>query len=74
MGKTSLVKLSGGPRGEEIEKFLHEYGKSEYDVSSFVILDDNTDMGSLMDHLVHCDPEIGLTEKLAEVAIKKLRN
>ncbi len=72
VGKTPLVKLSGGPRGEEIERSLHEYKKSEFDVSSFVILDDNTDMGSLSSHLVHCDPETGLTEELAGVAIRKL--
>ncbi|KKM28010.1 hypothetical protein LCGC14_1569000 [marine sediment metagenome] len=72
VGKTSLVKLSGGPRGEEIEKFICEYRKSEYDVSSFVILDDNTDMGSISSHLVWCDPETGLTKELADIVIRKL--
>ncbi len=72
IGKTPLVKLSGGPRGEEIEKFLYEYRESEFDVSSFAILDDNTDMGPLSSHLVWCDSETGLTEGLANAAIRKL--
>ena len=72
IGKTPLVKLSGGPRGEEIERFLYEYRKSEFDVSSFVILDDDTDMGDLMEHLVWCSPNTGLTEGLADIAIRKL--
>lgn len=72
IGKTPLVKLSGGRRGEEIERFLYEYRKSEFDVSSFVILDDNTDMGDLMEHLVWCSPETGLTKGLADIAIRKL--
>ena len=73
IGKTPPVKLSGGRRGEEIERFLYEYRKSEFDVSSFIILDDNTDMGDLMEHLVWCDSKTGLTERLADIAIEKLK-
>jgi hypothetical protein len=78
-GKTP--HLTGKDRGAEIEAWLDDYGKlthlsprapSETVVDSFVILDDDSDMGRLSDRLVKIDPTTGLTMEKAVEAIKML--
>lgn len=41
---------------------------TRYEVSSFVILDDMSDMGHLQPYLVECDYHLGFTEKDYELA------
>lgn len=48
------VKLSNNYRGNEIKWWLAEH-KEDYEVNSFVILDDDADMEPFMDHLVQTD-------------------
>jgi hypothetical protein len=55
-------------RGDEIKLWL----KKNRQVKKFVILDDDSDMGSLKKHLVQTDPSIGLSEQIADIVIKKL--
>lgn len=50
-------------RGEEIQAWL-----TEHDVHSFVILDDDTDMGTLSGHLVQTSSREGLTDAHIEQA------
>jgi hypothetical protein len=57
-------------RGDEIKLWL----KKNKQVKKFVILDDDNDMGSLKKHLIQTDPSVGLTEQIADIAIKKLLN
>jgi len=56
------------PRDEEIGAFLARYPAK----MPYVILDDNTDMGDLLPHLVKTDSNIGLTEENADRAIEML--
>ena len=49
-----------GVRGGEIQEWLTEYRKSRW-VDSFVILDDDQDMGELLPRLVQTNFETGLT-------------
>lgn len=62
-------------RGEEIKSWLRtQFLKSNFPVTSIVILDDDTDMGPVMDYLVHTNVEEGLTESdllKAEEVLKK---
>jgi hypothetical protein len=59
-------------RGVEIQAFLDEYTKHR-DVSSFVIIDDDRDMGSkLMPHLLQCEFRTGLTDAIAAECIVRL--
>lgn len=53
-------------RGDEIQKWLD---KSIEDIESFVILDDDSDMVHLMDHLVKISDGKGLVEADADKAI-----
>jgi hypothetical protein len=78
-GKTP--HLTGKDRGAEIEAWLDDYGKlahlsprapSETVVESFVILDDDGDMGRLSSRLVKADYRTGLTMEKAVEAIKML--
>lgn len=57
-------------RGAEIYKWLLE--NERYEIESFVILDDDSDMGPLMDRLVKTEGHIGLTMAHAERAIEML--
>jgi hypothetical protein len=59
--------LNDKDRGFEIEAWL-EQNKTE----KFVILDDDSDMGNLMHHLVKTKSETGLTKELAEKVINLL--
>jgi len=65
---TPRLVNDSGTRGDEIRQWLLEHPN----VSRFVILDDDTDMGVLRDKLVKCDTNIGLTPTLANFAIQKL--
>ena len=56
-------------RGEEIRDFLDEYDDIGIKVNSFVILDDDTDVGIFTPYLVRTDLECGLTMADAEKAI-----
>lgn len=47
-------------RGMEIHCWLEENGSCD---EKFVIIDDSSDMGPLLDHLVRTNTEVGLTEK-----------
>lgn len=68
IGQTLLIKLSTAMRGDEIWAWLFDNKRLK---DSFIILDDNTDMRSVMAHLVQCNPCIGLTKELADIAIRK---
>jgi hypothetical protein len=75
---------TGDIRGNEIRCWMDRYNnrrdwklnrdQEDFDpIESFVILDDDSDMGDLLQYLVRCDGEKGLLEKEAEQAIKILR-
>lgn len=71
-----LIKKQDGiyvaqERGEEIAAWLNDYER--YPIESFVILDDDADMGALKDRLVQTSFERGLTMADAERAIELLR-
>ena len=74
IGETPILFAKKGgiwkatPRGDEIAKYLH--GKN--DIESFVILDDDNDMGELETHLIQTPFDTGLTEKDADLAIDML--
>lgn len=55
------------PRGVEIAQWL-----AENPVDSFVILDDDSDMGELSDKLVLTKSFVGLTPEIAQEAIDRL--
>ena len=55
-------------RGLEIQKWLDK----NPGVDKFIILDDDSDMVHLMSHLLQTDGEFGLTNEIADEAIKRL--
>lgn len=59
-----------GTRGEEIATWLQLHGK----VTTFVILDDDNDMGALSSHLVQTSHETGLTDADVDRAITLLNS
>ena len=65
IGKTPVLWKK---RGIEIQTWLDE----NPGVEKFVILDDDSDMVHLMDHLLQTDGEFGLTEEIADEAIEML--
>jgi len=76
---------TGDIRGNEIRCWIDRYNngkdwnltdrdKKIEPIESFVILDDDADMGSLVSRLVQCKNESGLTRKEAEKAVKILNN
>ncbi len=67
IGKTPILWKK---RGIEIQEWLDE----NPDVEKFVILDDDSDMVHLMPHLLQTDGEFGLTNEIADEAIKRLNN
>lgn len=74
IGQTPPTRSSDSCRGDEISEWLHSASnKLGKRIEHFVILDDNSDMDPIMDHLVQCDSHIGLTEELANKAIEMLR-
>ena len=60
----------GMSRGAEIAEFLNTY---QTPVASFVILDDDDDMGDLAGHLIQIDHRVGLTDADVERALVMLR-
>lgn len=56
-------------RGQEIHQWIDNCG---YNIDEFVILDDDSDMDDLMDHLVKCDAVLGFTYYEYEKAMKIL--
>lgn len=68
---TPILHISRVPRGREIKKWLEEHKNLE--IKSFVILDDDSDMGDLKKYLVKTDPNVGLTIDDAKKAIKILK-
>jgi len=65
---TPRLRNENATRGSEIKQWLVEHPV----VSQFIILDDDTDMDDLRDHLIKCDTELGLTQPIAERAIQRL--
>ena len=51
--------LEGKIRGEEIKKWIEDNNYVNF--NNFIILDDDTDMGDLDNHLIKCDPYLGFT-------------
>jgi len=67
--KTPTISISGCERGTEIQRWINECG---YDITNFIILDDDSDMCHLMDKLVQTNNKFGLTKKEALIAIEML--
>ena len=65
IGYTDILHKS---REEEILKYLERLGNN----ISIIILDDDNDFKVLEEYLIQTDYEYGLTEKDADLAIKKL--
>lgn len=59
-------------RGDEMEDWLVDFAFYHPGLPPFVILDDDADMGYLIDWLVRCDFTTGLTRELADRAIAML--
>ena len=58
-------------RGDEIQAWIEDFEVTQNEeVTNFVILDDDSDMGTLMDHLVKTDGMEGLTYSKAYEALK----
>lgn len=57
-------------RGDEIKAWLESYTRNP--IESFVILDDDKDMGSLKHRLIKTEMETGLTHQHADLAIQML--
>lgn len=62
-------------RGDEIDLFIKRYFKNTECIEkleSFIIIDDDDDMGDLMPHLIHCKDNSGLTDERREEAVELL--
>ena len=66
IGCTPVLRHPNVTRGEEIQAWLNEHK----DVEKFLIVDDETDMGSLIYALVLCDPEAGFTRREFRYALQ----
>lgn len=60
--------VQGGIRGDEIQDWLNEWQERHGPAESFVILDDDRDMGHLLPYLVHTSFMPGLTDDDIEKA------
>jgi hypothetical protein len=69
IGQTPNRVKNSDVRGDEIRAWLDQRPGT---VGKFVILDDETDMGDLLPHLLKTDIELGLTAELADQLIKRL--
>jgi len=58
-------------RVDEIQAFLED---TDLDVSKFVIIDDDTDMGALTEFFVRTETEVGLTENEVPAILELLRD
>lgn len=65
-----VTPLKSSIRGDEISAWL----KKHKDVESYVIIDDDSDMGDHMDHLIQTTFERGLQPEHIEEAIKWLNS
>lgn len=67
IGKTPIL---GTIRGKEIQKFIDDYPNK---IDEFIILDDDSDMGDLINHLIKTDfTNNGLTKEIANMVIERL--
>jgi len=57
-------------RGLEIQRWLDDH--KDLEIESFVIIDDDSDMEHLMDHLVKTDNKTGLTKKYIQPILERL--
>lgn len=57
-------------RGEEIKAYLSDH--KEENIVSFIILDDNNDMGQYSERLILTDHQIGIQDEHVEQAIRML--
>jgi len=62
------TKFSSCIRGHEIQLWLD----NNPEITNFVIVDDDNDMGKLLPYLVKTDDDYGLTKSIANKIIKKL--
>lgn len=62
--------LKNQSRGEEIKAWIEKYRSSN--ISNFIILDDDNDMGELMPHLIKVNGAWGLSEENVTDAIHRL--
>lgn len=78
VGKTPV--LDEQIRGHEIQLFMDMLHHPIYPIESFIIIDDDDDMGDLLPRLIHCANNSGLTtddrreyaiEMLGEIEIKR---
>lgn len=65
IGATPILNT---PRGEEIKTWIDEHNFE----GNFVIVDDDSDMGDLMPHLVKTTMDYGLTSEIADEIIRRL--
>ena len=64
LGQTPYV--STGNRGDEIQKYLEEHPE----VENFLIFDDDSDMGDLLDHLIKTDSTFGFSMYNYDAAVQ----
>ena len=64
LGRTPYV--SSGNRGDEIQKYLDEH----QEVENFLIFDDDSDMGVLIDHLIKTDSTFGFSMYNYDAAVQ----
>lgn len=64
LGRTPYV--STGNRGDEIQKYLEEHPE----VDNFLIFDDDSDMGDILDHLIKTDSTFGFSMYNYDAAVQ----
>ena len=62
----------GGTRGDDITEWFNLHPNLPMESCRYVILDDDSDMGEHMDHLVKTNYMVGLAEKEADECIRRL--
>lgn len=67
-----ITVIDGRIRGLQIREWLETWQRVTEPVESFVILDDDSDMGPVLDRLVKTSNETGLTDGDVERALKML--
>ncbi len=72
VGSSGVIE-SAKVRGHEIQAWLDEAPNYGLDITSFVILDDDSDMAHLMDRLIKTSFKDGLTDVDIDLAIEMLR-
>lgn len=68
----SAPRLPNEARGAEIEHYLLQCEQQGYPIESWIILDDDSDMGDLLPFLIQTKTEIGLEEEHVGRAIEML--